>query len=211
MGDLQHVSWTSARLDIDNTETLQQACDGGALKASEPRLRVQSVKCFNTGADQSTGSATGGPAFCPTADDLYDAWGTAGLIDPANNTDPGTDPQLGGVAAGSPGGITGTFPTSVDDRYFPAGGTLTAAACGLEPGFFDAAPYIGAFVPGGSTGGGRTGSSRPVAGSTSASTDDQSSGGPSAHPTSSGRPMKTIGLAALFIGIAMLTGRGDVL
>jgi hypothetical protein len=141
-------------LDIDNTETLQQACDAGALKATEPRLRVQNVKCFNTGADQSTGSATGGPAFCPTADDLYDAWGAAGLIDPANNTDPGTDPELGGVPAGSPGGITATYPTVVDDRYFPALGDLGASNCGLEPGFFEAAPYIGAFEPGGSTGGG---------------------------------------------------------
>jgi hypothetical protein len=148
------MDWGGGCLDIDNTETLQQACDAGALKASEPRLRVQSVKCFNTGADASTGSATGGPAFCPTADDLWNAWGTAGLIDPAVNTGATTDPELGGVPAGTVGGITATFPSAVDDRYFPALGTLGATSCGLEPGFFDAAPYIGAFEPGGSTGSG---------------------------------------------------------
>jgi hypothetical protein len=148
------MDWTAGALDIDDVDTLNQACDAVGLKAGEPRLRVQAVKAFNNGADQSTGSAAGGPAFCPTADDLWDKWGLAGLVDPADNTGAATDPQLGGVSAGTAGGITATFPTSVDDRYFPAGGTLAAASCGLEPDFFENAPYIGAFEPGGSSGSG---------------------------------------------------------
>ena len=55
------------------------------------------------------------------------------------------------------GGITATFPTVTDDRYFPAAATLTSSTCGFEltePDFFEAAPYIGAFEPGGSSGGG---------------------------------------------------------
>ena len=150
------MDWTAGALDIDNTETLNRACDADSLKdaTQEPRLRVQALKAFNNGADQSTGSATGGPAFCATADALWNAWGTATLVDPALNTGAGTDPELGGVAAGNPGGIEATFPTAVDDRYFPDTGTLGATNCGLEPDFFDPAPYIGAFLPGGSSGGG---------------------------------------------------------
>jgi hypothetical protein len=151
------VDWTNG-FKIDDTATLQQSCTASGLKTTEPFLGVKNVKMFNTagsGGDQSTGSATGGPAFCPTADDLYNAWGAAGLIDPASNLGAGTDPMLGGVSEGTAGGITGTFPASVDDRYFPPAGTLTAAPCGLEPDFFDpTANYIGAFKPGGSTGGG---------------------------------------------------------
>jgi hypothetical protein len=150
------MDWTAGALDIDNTETLEQACDGDSLKdaTQEPRLRVQALKAFNNGADQSTGSATGGPAFCPDADTLWDRWGTAGLVDPADNTGAATDPELGGVPAGTAGGITATFPAAVDDRYFPATGDLGATSCGLETDFFDNAPYIGAFEPGGSSGSG---------------------------------------------------------
>lgn len=151
------MDWTNGALKIDDTQTLNQACTAVGFKTAEPVLRVQAVKAFNTAngsGDQSSGGATGGPAFCPTADDLYNAWGTAGLIDPAVNTGAGTDPMLGGVPEGTAGGITGTFPTSLDDRYFPPLGTLAAAPCGLEPDFFDPAPYVGAFKPGGSSGGG---------------------------------------------------------
>jgi hypothetical protein len=151
------VDWTNG-FKIDDTDTLQQACTAGGLKTTEPSLAVKAVKLFNTAngsGDQSTGGATGGPAFCPTADDLYNAWGTAGLIDPATNLGAGTDPMLGGVAEGNAGGITGTFPSVVDDRYFPPAGTLAAAPCGLAPDFFDqTANYIGAFKPGGSSGAG---------------------------------------------------------
>jgi hypothetical protein len=153
------LDWTNG-IQINDTATLNQACTGTGLKTTEPFLAVKNVKMFNSagsGGDNSTGSAAGGPAGCPTADDLYNAWGTAGLIDPATNLGAGSDPQLGGVAEGTPGGITGTFPTTVDDRYFPAGGTLTSSTCGFEttePDFFVAAPYIGAFKPGGSSGSG---------------------------------------------------------
>jgi hypothetical protein len=151
------MDWTAGILDIDNTETINRACDADSLldASQEPRLLVSGIKGFNFGADASTGSAMGGPAFCSTADALWDKWGLAGLVDPASaNGTAGTDPMLGGVAAGTAGGITATFPTAVDDRYFPPSGTLGATPCGLEPDFFDAAPYIGAFEPGGSTGGG---------------------------------------------------------
>jgi hypothetical protein len=151
------LDWTDG-FDIDDTETLNQACTGGQLNPAG--LHVKNVKMFNSagsGGDNSTGSASGGPAPCTTADATYNAWGTAGLIDPATNLGVGTDPQLGGVPEGTAGGITATFPTVVDDRYFPAAATLTSSTCGFEatePDFFVAAPYIGAFEPGGSTGSG---------------------------------------------------------
>jgi hypothetical protein len=150
------MDWPNGALQINDTQTLNQACTSSGLKTTEPVLRVKAVKAFNCqkSGDNSSGSATGGPAFCPTADDLYNAWGTAGLLDPAVNTGAGTDPMLGGVSEGTAGGITGTFPASVDDRYFPPLGTLAAPSCGLEPDFFDPAPYIGAFKPGGSSGSG---------------------------------------------------------
>ena len=67
------------------------------------------VRCFDNVADHSNGSATRGAVFCPTADALYDAWGSARLIDPATNTAAGSDPQLGDVPAGSAGGIDATY------------------------------------------------------------------------------------------------------
>jgi hypothetical protein len=173
------MDWTNG-FKIDDASTLNQACTGSGLKTTEPFLAVKNVKMFNVAngsADVSTGGASGGPAFCPTADDLYNRWGNAGLISPACNlgnagctgggtpcscctgsgtgTCDATDPQLGGVPEGTAGGITATFPSSVDDRYFPAAGTLSATPCGLEPDFYDqTANYIGAFKPGGSTGSG---------------------------------------------------------
>jgi hypothetical protein len=147
------MDWTAGAIDIDQAETVNRGCTNATtLATAEPLLRVQAWKAFNTASsgDVSTGSAVGN---C-TADQLWNLWGAAGLVDPATNTGTETDPQLGGVPAGSPGGIDATFPTTVDDRYFPPAATLSAPNCGLEPGFFDNAPYIGAFAPGGSTGAG---------------------------------------------------------
>jgi hypothetical protein len=155
------LDWTNG-IQINDVETLNQGCAAGDGNTLNPAgLHVKNVKLFNSrngGGDNSTGNATGGPApKCANADALYNAWGSAGLINPALNTDPGTDPQLGGVNEGTAGGITATFPTVVDDRYFPPAATLTSSTCGFEatePDFFVAAPYIGAFEPGGSSGSG---------------------------------------------------------
>jgi hypothetical protein len=152
------MDWTNG-IQINDVDTLVQGClPGDGTQLNPAGLALKNVKLFNSrngSGDNSTGSATGGPApKCADADALYNAWGTAGLVDPAVNTDPGTDPQLGGQPEGTAGGITATFPTVVDNRYFPGGGTLTSSDCefaATEPDFFVSAPYIGAFVPGGGT------------------------------------------------------------
>lgn len=134
--------WTAGAFDIDNDETLIRGCTNGTtLQAVEPILRVSNTVAFNNGASQVIGSSTA-PSCTPTQ--LYGLWAANTGLVPADPSTVGPNPGLG---------ITATYPTAVDNRYFPAaaGPADGLASCGLEPDFFVPAPYAGAFVPGGGT------------------------------------------------------------
>jgi hypothetical protein len=134
------MDFTSAGLDIDDDATLARGCTNATtLQTTEPVLRVQDTILHNNagGALQTIGSTTA-PACTPNQ--LAGLWQTGeGLIVTATNPLPG---------------ITATYPSSVDNRYFPTGGGEADGApdCALlRPEFFDPAPYIGGFEPGGGT------------------------------------------------------------
>jgi hypothetical protein len=143
IGNSIFMDFTSAGLDIDDAETVNHACTNGTtLNTTEPVLRVQDTLLHNNGGtpDQVIGSAAG--ANC-TPDQLATMWtATEGLLATATNPLPG---------------IGATFPTVVDDRYFPLslGEADNAPDCAaLRPDVFESVDYIGAFLPGGSTGSG---------------------------------------------------------
>ena len=93
------------------------------------------------------------------------AFGVGGLGEAAVRVGLGATPdQLGALWVANEGllatatnplpGITASFPTIVDNRYFPVGGGEADSApdcAALRPNTFDSAPYIGAFEPGGGT------------------------------------------------------------
>jgi hypothetical protein len=134
------MDFPSAGLDLDNDETLARGCTNSTtLNTTEPVLRVQDTILHNNGggALQTIGSTTA-PNCTPAQ--LAGMWdSTEGLNVTATNPLPS---------------ITGTFPTAVDNRYFPSSGGEADGApdCeALNPAVFDSAPYIGAFEPGGGT------------------------------------------------------------
>lgn len=142
IGNSIFMDFTSAGLDFDDSVTVNRGCaNSSTANTAEPVLRVQDTLLHNNGADANgvIGSAAG--ANC-TPDDLATIFGGFGLLNTGTNPVPG---------------ITGTYPAVVDDRYFPVGGGIADAApdCAeLRPDVFDSVDYIGAFVPGGSTGSG---------------------------------------------------------
>ena len=142
VGNAIFMDFTSAGLDFDDSVTVNRGCDGpGLLHAAEPNLRVQNTLLHNNGADANGVIGTAAGANC-TPDELATLFGGLGL----SNT--GTNPLPS---------ITGTYPTVVDDRYFPVAAGIADGApdCSpLRPDVFEATDYIGAFVPGGSTGSG---------------------------------------------------------
>ena len=130
------TDWFAAALDIDDDATLVHGCTNSTtLNTTEPVLRVQDSILYNAGSLVS-GSTTS-PNCTPAQ--LVGLWGMSLS---------GTDPLPG---------VTGTYPTTVDDRFFPVGGGIAdnkPDCADLNTGVFDPAPYAGAFVPGGSTGSG---------------------------------------------------------
>jgi hypothetical protein len=141
------MDWPDAALDLDNDETMANACTNSTtLKATEPALRVQDSIMYNSGPGGTDYAIGSGASPCSAAQ-AYGLWVANTGLTPAEGV-AGTNPLTG---------ITASYPTVVDDRYFPVGGGIAdnAPDCSLvEPGFFESAPYVGAFVPGGSTGGG---------------------------------------------------------
>jgi hypothetical protein len=143
IGNTILMDWTSGALDIDNDETLARGCTNGTtLNTTEPVLRVQNTLAFNNGTNQVSGSSTA-PTCTPTQ--LWGLWGANTGLTPADPTQAGSDPGLG---------ITATYPTAVDNRYFPtdAGPADGAPDCRpLQSDFFVTTDYIGAFLPGGTS------------------------------------------------------------
>jgi hypothetical protein len=140
VGNAIMMDFTSAGLDLDDAATVNHGCvNSTTLNAVEPILRVQDTILHNNGGapDQVIGTVAGGNC---TPDQLGALWvANEGLLVTATNPLPG---------------ITASFPTTVDNRYFPVGGGIADSApdcAALRPNVFDAAPYIGAFEPGGGT------------------------------------------------------------
>jgi hypothetical protein len=134
------MDFTSAGLDVDDAATIAHGCvSAGSLNTVEPVLRVQDSILHNNGGapDQVIGTVAGGNC---TPDEIGALWvANENLIVAATNPLPS---------------ITASFPTTVDNRFFPVGGGIADGAidcAALRPDVFDAAPYIGAFEPGGGT------------------------------------------------------------
>jgi hypothetical protein len=135
------MDYPKAGIELNHDQTMQQGCtDHTHLKTTEPALRVQDTILYGNGggAQQlSSGSLTSPPC---TASELVGMWqATEGLNITATNPLPS---------------IGATYPTVVDNRYFPASGGDADGApdCkDLKSDVYDSAPYIGAFVPGGGT------------------------------------------------------------
>ncbi len=129
--------YTQSAIQLDDNATAEQACvNATTLKTTEPFLRVQDSILFGNTA-LASGSAT---APCTGAQ-----W--VGLLQAGANVST-ADPNLNELSVGYP--VTTPLGASAADGYVPtAAGLVPSQDCtGLDPSFFTAAPYVGAFAPG---------------------------------------------------------------
>ena len=123
--------FTQSGIQMDDNATAAQACVAGpALRVTEDLLSLKHVTLFGNGA-LSSGSAT---SPCSPSQWISLLGATISTADPNIVEAPYPAP-----GSGAPGA----------DGYVPTSGPATADDCeSFDPGFFDAAAYMGAFAPG---------------------------------------------------------------
>ena len=147
------MDWSNTCLQLDGNSTAAVACDAGPVLDPGPtNLEVFDTVCYNNGdaanaptavtPDQAAGSA----ASPCTPSQWYS------LLTASNGVLPVSESALGP----NPGITTSTYPTVVDNRWFPTNAAPFSGApdCqDINPDVFDSAPYVGAFDPGNNPGG----------------------------------------------------------
>ncbi len=147
------MNWSSSCFQFDNDTTAAVACDAGpALDAGSVNLTMFDTVCYNNGDPASVpiaaspDHAAGSAASPCTPSQWYGLLAASNGLLPASETALGPDPGITPV----------TYPTAVDNRWFPSNVAPfnNAPDCqDVNPDFFDSADYIGAFDPTNNPGG----------------------------------------------------------
>jgi hypothetical protein len=147
------MDWSGSCFQLDNDSTAAVACDAGpALDPGPVNLTIFDTVCYNNGdaanapTALSPDHAAGSAATPCTPSQWYSLLaGSNGLL-PASETALGPNPGI----------TTSSYPTAVDNRWFPTNAAPFNSAPDCEdvnPDFFDSADYIGAFDPTNNPGG----------------------------------------------------------